>query len=273
MSLSGQDVMTSSTKSLPVPKNKDDMTGSHRLLKGKRSNLTLSLDDNSPLLEEPKSPNELLQPELPPRNYTQEDLVNDPKELKEKQVLQNNLNKTDSDEMKGAAALDRLDKLVINEKEKRLSATSACSNNNTKSGRNSASFTTTEPVYAEVTIKNRQQKPNDERESKSKSTHSSSIGTPLAQSTPFGTWSTLISPKHQINPPSTKRKRKRKVSRWNFAARLCSSGRSATMSDSESMESSIYHQTARPNMQVRRHHGMPASKLKGYKWFFKSKKR
>ena len=271
---SSQDVMVTSTKSLPASKTRDSSRSSSELGKKVRVSLELSAEEN--LSHDSKSREELTKPEIPPRNYTIEDIIGSANELHRCQGQEhlNNLNKsTSSEDVKGAIALDRLDKLVINNNTGRPKSTISSKNGGDKP---KSVVTSSEPVYAEVTVNNEEKKvSSDDRESKSKS-HSSSIGVPLAQSTPFGTWSTLVSPKHQINPPNNKKsrkKRRRKVSRWNFAARLCSSGRSNTISDSDSMESSIYHQTTRTPITVRRHHGLPANKLnKGYKWFFKSKK-
>jgi len=103
---------------------------------------------------------------------------------------------------------------------------------------------------------------NSDRRSK---TNSSGIGTPLAHSTPKGTLMKFSTSRYQINTIRKRKRKRRKLSRWNFAARLCSS-RLTALSDSDSMESSIYLQAT--NTQMIRQPSLH-QKHKRRKWFFR----
>lgn len=200
-------------------------------------------------------------PDLPPRRYSIPNLDPYPKIL-----IESSGSKEHDDA--GARAIDRLNTLMLGNADLVMEPTEQASMSKTSpvellAASNGFPKPEDEPVYAEVELK---QSTKPDRESKS---HSSGIGTPLAQSTPFGTLSKLTSPKNQVNPKAARKRKKRKVSRWNFAAKFCSSSRSTTMSDSESMESAIYLQTTRPQVRIIKHHGRP---VKGYKWLFKKSK-
>lgn len=80
---------------------------------------------------------------------------------------------------------------------------------------------------------------------------SSSIGAPIAQSTPCGTMSRRVSQKHNINSPAVPKTRKKK-SRWNFAARFCSNKRSTAFSDSDSVDTSSVHRTSTKTKRKRK---------------------
>ncbi|XP_067933152.1 uncharacterized protein [Watersipora subatra] len=118
----------------------------------------------------------------------------------------------------------------------------------------------TDTVYPDVVINN---------QTESRNSRSSSMGAPLAHSTPLDTLSTITNPRQQINLKPLRKRKKRKISRWNFAARICSSGRSNTMSDSESMDSSVYLQAVHPKMKIPKRHGRPTN---GHRWLFKINK-
>ena len=183
-------------------------------------------------------------PELPPRRYSLRELYSHDQA-------------SDKSLASARSAIDRLESLVLGDLEP--SAESCI-----KIAAENQASTANNPVYPEVTVKNQAASQNIESKSQS-----SGMGTPLAHSTPFGTMSTVNNNKNQLNPKPPRKRRKRKKSRWNFAARFCSSGRSNTFSDSESMESAIYLQAARPKVKVIKHHGRQG---KGYKWLFKINK-
>lgn len=75
---------------------------------------------------------------------------------------------------------------------------------------------------------------------------SSSIGAPIAHSTPCGTISRQVGQRHAIGTPPPTKSRKKKRSRWNFAARFCSNRRTTTISDSDSADTlSVKHATTK----------------------------
>lgn len=217
-------------------------------------------------LEELLSQQKDVNPPLPTREYSNTDLNISSSSASRTDSKQGSPLKAHTRASNGSRAVERLNALLVADSEYRQpSRLSTC---DIIQSYHSNTATVPEPVYAEVKVHNQSGNGADRR-SKSQS---SSMGTPLAQSTPFGTLSTVMSPKHQVNPKSKRKRKKKKISRWNFAARLCSSGRSTTMSESESIESAIYLQTSMPKTRVIRHHGRPSKKSKGYKWFFKKTK-